>query len=168
MALTTMLKLFMTFLATKSGIDLSTPQSYLERTFEKSLASGTGAAQADLIFHDKRTIAATTNDDLDLAGSLTDACGATLTFAKVKLIYIENPSGNDGDVVVGAAASNQFVGPLGGATHTIAIKPGGCLLLASPVNAGWTVAAGTGDILRVRNAGSASQDIPVIIVGTSA
>jgi hypothetical protein len=44
------------------------------------LTSGTGAGQADLVFSDTRTLAASANESLDLAGSLVGAFGATLTF----------------------------------------------------------------------------------------
>ncbi len=167
MTLATTLALKLTARQSKT-FDLMTPAGYLEKIIEKTIADGTGAAQADLFFSDVRTIGATSNDDLDLAGSLTDIFGATITFAKVKAIYIENPSTNNGDVVVGNEGTNPLVGWFGAGTHTIAIKPGGFLLIASPTVAGYTVTAGTGDKLRVRNAGSASADIPVIIIGTSA
>ena len=41
-------------------------------------------------------------------------------------------------------------------------------IIAGLNNASIELGAGTGDKLRVRNAGSASADIPVIIIGTSA
>lgn len=149
------------------SVGLVAPGAHLQREFSKEMATGTGATQADLMYTGNRVIGATTNDDIDLAGSLVDALGATLTFAKVKLIYLENPAANDGDLVLGGA-STPFLGPFQDATDKIAIKPGGVLLIGSPVVAGWAVTGGSADLFRVRNGGSASRTIPIVIIGTSA
>jgi hypothetical protein len=53
------------------------------------------------------------------------------------------------------------LGPFGASTHTVAVPPGGILLLVDP-NTGWTVTAGTADLLKITNAsstGSATYDI---------
>lgn len=136
--------------------------------FAAALTSGTGANQADLMFSDKRTLSASASENLDLAGGLADAFGATLTFATVKAIMIKAAAGNTNDVVVGGAASNAFVGPFGGTTPTVAVKPGGFLLLFAPAT-GWTVTASTGDILKVANSSSGSAvTYDVVLLGTSA
>ncbi len=43
--------------------------------------------------------------------------------------------------------------PFGAAGDTIAVPPGGCLLLVHP-GAGWTVTAATADLLRIVNGGA--------------
>lgn len=140
-------------------------------TFPASVSSiiqftnGSGANQVDRLFSDQRTITASSNEDLDLAGSLTDAFGATLTFVRVKAIIVKAAAGNTNNVVVGGAASNQFVGPFGAATHTIAVKPGGALIFVAPDATGWAVTAGTGDLLRIANSGagtSVTYDIQIL------
>ena len=65
-------KMTATYTASK---DLSTVTDPFALTKNIAITSGTGANQADLLFHDTRTIAASANDDLDLAGSLTDSLG---------------------------------------------------------------------------------------------
>lgn len=133
-----------------------------------SFTDGTTDGKADKIWSDQRTLSASASDSLDLAGGLTDAAGATVTIVKVKAIVIKAASGNGADIVVGGAASNTFTGPFGGATHTVAVKPGGMLVLCAP-NTGWTVTAGTGDILKVLNgSGSVSATYDITILGTSA
>ena len=132
------------------------------------MESGTGNNQADLIFSDQRTLAASANESLDLAGVLVDAFGTALTFVKVKAIYIRAASTNGGNIVVGNAATNAFVGPFGAATHTLAIPAGGYLELVAPVG-GWTVTAATGDLLRIANSDAgAAATYDIVIVGTSA
>jgi hypothetical protein len=54
-----------------------------------TLADGTGSGQADKIFSDQRILAASATEDLDLAGSLVDALGATITFVKLKMVVIK-------------------------------------------------------------------------------
>lgn len=153
-----------------SALDLVTASAPLTRDLSFDWTSGTGANQADKVFSDSRTISASSSEDLDLAGSLVDALGATITFAKIKAILIEADTGNTNDVVLGGAASNQFVGPFGSATHTIKVPPGGVFLLAAPKAAGLgSVTAGTGDLLKVANSSSGSSvTYRITIIGTSA
>lgn len=133
-----------------------------------TLESGTGSGQADKIFMDDRTLAASATENLDLAGSLTDAFGATITFATVKAILVIAKAANTNDVVIGGAASNGFVGPFGGTTPTVSVKPGGLALMVAP-KTGWTVTASTGDILKMANSSSGTGvDYSIVIIGTSA
>lgn len=171
MALTTRLRASITAQQT-SPRDLGTASDPITHAVAIELASGTGAGQADKVFADTRTLAASANEDLDLAaGALTDAFGTTLTFAKVKAVYVAAAAGNTNNVVVGGAATNTWTGPFGAATHTIAVRPGGVLELAAgeaDVN-GYAVTAGTGDQLRVANSGgTTSVTYTLVIVGTSA
>lgn len=167
MPLTTKITIDLSATLTRA-LDLLTGSAPLAAQWVHSLANGTGTTQADLVFSDKRTIAAGANDDLDLSGSLSDAFGQSIALVKVKLLIVANPSTNNGNVTIGNASSNQFVGPFGAAAHTWKIGPGGLLVMSEPSAGGWTVTAGTGDILRVNNGGSASADVSVIIIGASA
>jgi len=132
------------------------------------LLNGTGANQADRIFADKRTLAALASEELDLSGALTDPLGTALAFAKVKAILLRADKANTNDVVLGGASSNQFVGPFGGATHTVSIPPGGAALFVA-AGAGWLVTAGSADLLKIANGASGlSVTYDIVIVGTSA
>ena len=154
--------------AYKGSNDLGTPKIDLAELVTVALTEGTGTGAADLMFADERTLAASSTENLDLAGSLVDPLGATLTFAKVKTIIVIANSGNTNDVIVGGAASNAFTGPFQDATDKIAVRPGGFACFAHP-GAGWTVTASTGDILKVANSSSGTPvTYRVIIIGTSA
>jgi hypothetical protein len=132
------------------------------------LLNGTGANQADRIFADKRTLAASASEDLDLSGVLTDPLGAVLTFGKVKAILVRADKANTNDVILGGASTNPFVGPFGGATHTVSVPPGGAALFVAP-GAGWLVAAGSGDLLKIANSGAGTGvTYDIVIIGTSA
>ena len=93
MALTTVVTLKFQTLFTDPA-DLSTPTDSLVQDYSINLATGTGAAQADMIFHDQRTLADAAVDTLDLyaSGSLLDPLGVALTMAELKLLYIHNTS----------------------------------------------------------------------------
>lgn len=133
-----------------------------------ALATGTGSGQADLIFSDTRTIAASSSENLDLAGVLTDPLGATLTIVKLKAIYVRAAAGNTNDVQIGGGASNAPTGLFGTATDYINVKPGGVFLWVAP-NTGVTVTGGTGDILKAANSSSGTGvTYDIIIIGTSA
>ncbi len=150
------------------AVDLGENEFSLPFASDIPLLSGTGANQADRIFADRRTLAASASEDLDLAGVLTDPFGAALIFAKVKAILLRADKANVNDVVVGGASSNQFVGPFGGATHTVAVPPGGAALFVAP-GAGWPVTADSADLLKVGNgAGGTDVTYDVVLVGTSA
>lgn len=132
------------------------------------LGAGTSSGQADLMFADQRTLAASATENLDLAGVLVDPLGATLTFGHVKLIYIKAASTNTNDVCVGGAASNGFFAPFGDATDKVCVKPGAVALFEIATGVGWAVTATTADILKVTNsAGGTSVKYDVIIAGTS-
>jgi hypothetical protein len=135
-----------------------------------ALAAGTGAGAADLVFSDRRTIAASGTENLDLAGTLVDSFGATITFVKVKGIYIAASAANTNSVVVGAAGTNPWIGLLN-TTGTVTLRPGAALMaMAGQSDAtGMGVVAATGDLLKVANSGSGTGvDYDVVIIGTSA
>lgn len=131
-----------------------------------SLVNGTGNGKADLCFVSKRQLAASASENLDLAGVLTDVFGSIITAAKVKAILIVADAGNTGDLVVGNGTT-PFLGPLGGTTPTIAVRPAGVVLFADP-NGGWTVVAGTGDLLKVTNGAAAVANYQISIIAASA
>jgi hypothetical protein len=147
--------------------DLGTPTMPFSLTNDIALTSGTGANQADRVFTDQRTLAASGTEDLDLAAVLSDAFGATITFAKIKAVIIKAAAGNTNDVQLTRPASNGV--PLFlAAGDGIAIKPGGAFVWVAP-GTGITVTAGTGDLLTLTNsAGGTGVTYDIVIVGTSA
>lgn len=133
------------------------------------LASGTGADQADQLWTDTRTLTASSTEDLDLAGSLVNALGATVTFARVRALYVEAAVGNANNVLVGGASSNGFINWVADATDKVVVRPGGFLLLANRDATGYAVTASTGDLLRIGNGGSGtSVTYNIAIVGCTA
>jgi hypothetical protein len=147
-----------------------TPQMQVNYQQSLGLGSGTGAGQADKLWMSgARTLAASANEDLDLAGTLVDALGATLTLARVKGIIIAASSANTNDVQVGGAAANGFISWVGSATDKVKVKPGGVFALFAPDATAYPVTGGTADLLRVTNGGAGtSVTYDVIVLGSSA
>lgn len=128
---------------------------------------GNGAGLAQQGFLDDRTLTASSNESLDLAGGLTDGFGATITFTKIKVLLIKAADTNVNDVLVGGAASNGFATPFGDPTDVMRVKPGGMLLLVAPDAAGYAVTAATGDLLKIANsAGGTSVTYTIALLGT--
>lgn len=147
-------------------LDLGTTQFAPDVQRSIMLADGTGAGQANQLFSDTRTLSANASEDIDLAGALTNAFGATITFTKIKAVLIVAAAANSNNVVVGNASSNGWTGPFGAATHTITIRPGGMFLIGCSDNTAYGVTAGTGDLLKIANsAGGSSVTYDIVVIG---
>lgn len=151
------------------ALDLATKTCNLLKAYSVDLASGTAANQADMIWHDQRTLTASATEDLDLAASLTDLLtGAAITFARVKTLVVIASSGNTNNVQVTRPASNGvpiFIA----AGDGVNVRPNGCLVIHAPDATAYAVTAGTGDLLTFTNsAGSTSVTYDVILIGASA
>jgi hypothetical protein len=133
-----------------------------------SLLNGTGAGQADRVFTDTRTLTASAAESLDLAGALTDAFGATVTFARIKTVIVAALATNTNDVQVTRPASNGV--PLFmAAGDGIPVRPGGAFAWFCSDVTGIAVTAGTGDLLTLTNsAGTTSVTYTILIFGCSA
>ncbi|WP_305972696.1 MULTISPECIES: hypothetical protein [unclassified Mameliella] len=136
-------------------------------------ANGTGANQADIVFVDEREVPESSNDDLDLAGALSDAFGATVAAAEVVAILIINAprtgTANASDLTIGGA-TNAFEGFLGGTSPTIGpIKPGGFVMIGAGDVAGiGTVTGGSADELRIANGSGGAATYQIAILARSA
>lgn len=153
----------------RNDLDLAAVSVPLQLVRRVDLADGTAAGQADRIFHDRRTLAASASESLDLAGVLVDALGATLTFARVKALVVAAAAGNTNTVRVGGAASNAWASWADAADNVIAVRPGGLLALAAGDATSYPVTAGTADLLQIANGGSGTPvTYDIVIIGASA
>ena len=153
-----------------TALDLGTATFPFAASASVAYSSGTGAGQVDLVFTDTRTLAASGTENLDLAGSLTGAFGATLTFARIKAIHFSAAAANTNNVQVTYPASNG-VPFFMAAGDGIALRPGAAFTWSSGTAdaTGVLVTAGTGDLITVTNsAGTTSVTYNVVIVGCSA
>ena len=167
MALDTRIKLTVASVLT-SALDLQPRTAPLNLAKNIALTNGTGANQADRVWADQRTISASATDSIDLAGSLTDAFGAALTFARIKAVLVTAASTNSNNVNVTRPASNGV--PLFiAAGDGIPVRPGGMIVWVAPDATGVAVTAGTGDLLDIVNSGAGSSvTYDIAIIGASA
>lgn len=152
-------------------LDLAEGKVALSKIYQALLTSGTGVGQADLIFHDTRTLSASATENLDLSGVLTDAFGATLAFVKVKALIFVAAAANTNNVIVGGDVTNTFFPMFGLETDSLILRPGTTFALICGVgdSVGYAVTGGTADLLKVTNsAGSTSVSYDVYVFGTSA
>jgi hypothetical protein len=146
---------------------LSNPQDFLSFNKVFGFASGTGANQADRRWSSPgRALATTASENLDLAGSLTDYRGQTITFARIKGIAIYNAG--PAILQVGGAASNAFINWVANSSDIVNIRAGGLLLLLAPDATAYAVTASTGDILKLANAGGGALTYDIALLGASA
>lgn len=149
------------------------PHWSAEMDFLQSFADGVTAGKANLAYMAERTVASGANDDIDLAGVLSDALGVVITAAELVALVIINKA-KDGTpnttaLTIGGG-TNPVSGYLGGTTPTIAnIGEGGMILLVDPTAAGLSpIVAGTGDILRVANSAGASNKYQILVLARNA
>lgn len=151
---------------TLAGVnDLGAPVMPFALRDSADFTPGTLAGQANIVFADNRSIAASSNDDLDLNGTLPAVFDGTVNLVSVKSVAIRAAATNVNDLIVGGAPTNTFIGPFGAAAQTFRIRPGDVLAFTAR-NTGWTVTPGTCDILRIANSGAGSAVVyDIIIIG---
>lgn len=143
--------------------DLGTPQVPIDIEELMEFTAGTAAVgQSNVLFQDTRTIALSANEDLDLAGVLADALGATIAAAEVVAIFIKAAAANTNNVNITRPAANGV--PLFlAASDGIALAPGDFFLFTRKTGIG--VTAATGDLINIANSGagtSVTYDIVVL------
>jgi len=153
--------------------DLSSVIDSSRLEYVASLANGTGADQADVLWHDERTVAATSNDDLDLTNLSSPLFGSTVTFSlvTVKAILITNTETAPPAVLrVGGAGAvaGAFGAPFAGDQDAVVEVPLDSGLLLSNKSSGWAVVNGSSDLLRIANPGAAAITYRIAILGTTA
>lgn len=150
-----------------SALDLGTASLPFSLASNFSLTSGTGANQADRVFSDTRTLGASATEDLDLAGVLTDAFGAVITFAKIKAIVIKAAAANTNNVNLSRPAGATGVPLFLAISDGLIIPPGYTFAWFGP-GTGITVTAASGDLFTLTNsAGGTGVTYDVVIIGTS-
>jgi hypothetical protein len=144
----------------KFGLTASVPALAVDLTY------GTTSAKANWMYYASRTVAATTADNLDLSGSLTDGLGNTISATKLKLavIAIASPDGTKSLRVGPRGVANAAQLNFGGVAATDYQTVTHWWWLYEPV-AGYTITAATADIFGVYNPGAGSVTYSVLLAG---
>jgi hypothetical protein len=159
------INVFIEMLETASA-DLGLPQLWHRNKSDSrkiTLTEGTGTGQGDRVYSDVLELAGA-NQSLDLSGSLTSKLnGATVSFAKIKGIYIRHRGTTSGQDLTVSGTGLVF---LGGTSPTITLKAGHLFVLGGSTE-GYTVTNSSADTLTFAP-GANTFDVEVIIWGTSA
>jgi len=144
-----------------SAIDLGIPTAFLNVVKNLPFTNGAGVDQANKVWWDTRTIAAA--ETLDFAGGVTDAFGVVLTFAGIKAFWLEAAAANTTNVIIGATVATQHLLGFGAATNQWSVPPGQIFLATNLSAAGWAVAAGSTDLLRIApSSGTVTYNVAVL------
>lgn len=157
------------------AVDLGgAPKDVLNLAARFRFANGVGAGQANVLWYDERTLAASASEDLDLVGTVVDTYGATFSPARIKAMWLKaapkTGTANTNDVVFGGASATQWAALLG-TTGTVRLRPGAVLqFCAGAADAiGYVCAAGATDLFKVLNsAGSTSVTYQIAIIAANA
>lgn len=144
---------------------LSAPAA-LRRKF--GWTDGAIANKANRIWTDRRTLGASGSEDLDLAGSLVDAFGATITFARVRALIVAAAAGNTNNVVLGGVSAGLATIIAPAASGTVIVRPDGLVAFIAPDVTAYVVTATTADLLHVANSGAGTGvTYDIAIVGSA-
>jgi hypothetical protein len=161
-------QILLQLLATEnSSSDLSTTVRRTNVSESLTFTNGTGANQAQIVWSDSRTIAAGSNESIDLL-SLDDDRG-TLVFSAIKAIYVR-ATGASSVFWTGFGVGDDWdTGPLQApAASGLFIPPGGLLLVTNPSAAGWAVAAPSNEIAIQNSSETAAATYDIILIGEGA
>ncbi len=154
----------------RADADPQQPTVQVTNKYEEFLTYGTGANQVNTCWWETRTVSAGANDDLDLTAitKSTPAGTATVNFACIKAIQIENLSTTTGDyLLVGkvSAVTNGWEGPFSTVSGGLQrVEAEGCYSNFQKSAAGWTVDS-THKVLRINNPGAAAISYRITLEG---
>lgn len=150
-----------------NSLDVGSVKYPFKFSSNNQFSNGVGANQANEIFTDTRTLAASGTEDLDLSGVLLNAFGSTIAFDRIKAMMVTASPSNTNDVLVGGHATLAVESFFGDASDTIRVKPGGTVALIAPDVNGYTVADGVDDMLTITNSsGGTGVTYTILLIGT--
>ncbi len=133
--------------------------------FDKRLANGAEADQADAVWHaDGQSLASGESTTLDLDALAMSCFGDTILIplAKVKAVLLVNTSApGSGYLLVGGAAVDEWHAPFGAAGDTVKVMPD-CPLLLCNSGDGWEVAAGAASLQIAAVEGGVTYDVAIL------
>lgn len=80
------------------------------------------------------------------------------SFSAIKALWLANRSESGGTLVMGGAASNPWLGPMGSGSNLLRIAPGGVLFTVHP-GAGWGVSSSAKALKLAAESASVTYDI---------
>lgn len=139
-----------------------------EKTFAAQFNDGSDANEAEAVWHsESRELASGADETFDLSALTRTVLGSVLTtaFHTIRAILIVNESTDpgDGEVLVGGAASNEWMYPFGSAGDQVSV-PVDSVVMLSNRQWGWAVNAGNKNLKIAADGGDVTYSI--VIIGT--
>ncbi len=157
--------------------DLVNPFAFLSTKKSVLMEFGTGLDKANLLWADRRILAASGSENLNLGSGLSNSFGDSLEFTNVKAIVVFNITDETwGDhtattavITIGGAASTPFSGPFANSSDKISIPTSGMFVVTNPTLAGWDVYYPTSEmLLLVENEDASNEALyDIILIGES-
>lgn len=165
----------LTHTKTKPGFTNPIKDPYgISHVVDFTSGDGSSAGQWNEQYCKQHIIAAGTNLTLDMAGTLVNGIGNTVSFNKCNLIAAQLKKGGSAAprLNIYPAASNGFTAPFNGdATSTLTVRAGdsdgkdGILVNQAGDITGLDVVASTGDLLVIANPSSSDATLNLMIGG---
>ena len=148
------------------GVGASDPKVNIDLKAEVALTDGVGNDQVNKFYGPvERTLAAGASEDLDLNATLVDFFGNTVSPTAIKGVMVVADSTNQANIEVGGASANAWTGLFKDATDIIVLPAGAFFCAGCPV-AGWSLTAGTADLLQINNTdGSNAAKYQIVFLG---
>jgi hypothetical protein len=156
----------------QESLALSTVADAARLEYAVNLPDGDGAGEADALWHGEIELAAAAEEDLDLTALTMPMFGDTLNvaLAGVKAVMIINTATDEGeDLLVGGAGSgaDAWAGPWNDDQDAKQIVPAASAALWVNRLAGWPVTGGSTNVLRIKNNGSGTITVRIVIAGVA-
>jgi hypothetical protein len=154
---------------TSATRDLGTATVSESLSYTQRITDGDAANKAEKVWGDTRSLAASTSEELDLAGGLTDGLGNTVTLNRLICLGIKASTANGSTITLGGSASNAWETWTADAGSTIKLRPGGSIALIGPDATGYAIGAGATDLLQIGNDDtSATASYSIFVMGSEA
>jgi len=146
-------------------VGLTTVKDDLGANWSIEFTDGTGADEADTIWHDSRSLVDDANEVIDVNdGSFYDAFGTAITMDIVKLIAIKNTSA-DASLLIGGSTTSQM-GLFSDISDVFVLPPGGKFIYSAPDATGLATTEGYSRLNLTHNGGGSSALVyQIVIVG---
>lgn len=153
----------------KSVLDLGPTRDNNSLGFSQKFTVGTGRYQATRNWHDQRSIAPSSNDDLDLTNLSLAIFGTNLpvVVSGLKALLVVNLSTIETAVLrIGNYGAGGFAKPWNDVLTAYNDIPGGGFYhQVGPPTAGWTVVTSVNAMLRLRNTATSTITYDISILG---
>jgi len=147
-------------LSNQKALDLNTVVDALSISASVNWTFGTGANQANLLWHDKRSVTeAGENLNLYDGGVLKTAFGTLLTMTALKMVYIKN---QDESLTLLVGGATNGVPLFSDDSDILEIPPGGVFFWTCPTAAGIDVTVNKNLKLDVKTTGTIEYDIVLL------